>query len=137
MSLFVFWLRKGPTIKYVPIQNAYSCVQWVRVSRLMCTYAFALFLCFWQHLCLIVFRFICRNLTIPLFKKDMFVRNSYFSPTRSISVVSYFCEPKLAKMLLILIKQNLRYTLYFSVIPNFEKTLRSVAQEIRYTLFFF
>ena len=34
-----------------------------------------------------VYFFICRNLTLPSFKKDAFVRNGYFSPTRSISVV--------------------------------------------------
>ena len=46
-----------------------------------------LFSCFWQHFCLIVSCFICRDLTLPLFKKDVFVRNGYFSPTRSVSVV--------------------------------------------------
>ena len=52
MSLYVFWLRKGLLIKYIRncwgmvggkggggIQNAYSCVQWEGVSRLLCTYA--------------------------------------------------------------------------------------------------
>ena len=41
-----FWLRKGPSIKYVRnwwgigeiIQNTYSCVQGEGVSRLVCTY---------------------------------------------------------------------------------------------------
>ena len=69
------------------------------------------------------FCFYCRRLILPLFKRDVFVRNGYFSPTRSISIESHFCKPKLAKMLLILIKQNLRYTLYFSMKPYFEKTL--------------
>ena len=36
---------------------------------------------------LIGFCFICRNLTLPFFKKDVSVRNGYNSPTRSISVV--------------------------------------------------
>ena len=45
------------------------------------------FSCFWQHFCLTVFCFICRNLTLPLSKKDVFVRNIYFSPTKSVSVV--------------------------------------------------
>ena len=59
--------------------------------------------------CLMVSCFICRNLTLPSFKKGMFVRNDYFSPMRSISVVLFFTlncfsEPKLAKALLILIK---------------------------------
>ena len=43
--------------------------------------------CFWQHFSLIVSYFICRNLTLPLFKKNLFVRKGYFSPTRSISVI--------------------------------------------------
>ena len=30
--------------------------------------------------------FICTNLTLPSFKKDVFVRSGYFSPMRSISV---------------------------------------------------
>ena len=38
-------------------------------------------------------------------------------------------------MRLILIKQNFRYNIYFSMIRYFEKSLCSVAQEIRYTLF--
>ena len=37
--------------------------------------------------CLMVSCFICRNLTLPLFEKGMFVRNGYFPPMRSISVV--------------------------------------------------
>ena len=45
------------------------------------------FSCFWQHFCLLLSCFTSRNLTLPLFKKDVFVRNGYFSPTRSISVV--------------------------------------------------
>ena len=46
------------------------------------TYLHYLFSCFR----LMVYCFICRNLTWPLFK-GVFVRNSYFSPMRSISVV--------------------------------------------------
>ena len=45
-----------------------------------------LFSSFWQHFCLTVSCFVCRNLALSLFKKDMFVRNGYFSPTRPISV---------------------------------------------------
>ena len=37
--------------------------------------------------CLMVSYFPCRNLTFPLFKKGVFIRNGYFSPMRSISVV--------------------------------------------------
>ena len=37
--------------------------------------------------CVMVSCFICRYLTLPLFKKGVFVRNGYFSSMRSISVV--------------------------------------------------
>ena len=47
------------------------------------THLHYLFSCF----CLMVSCFICRNLTLPSFKKGVFVRNGYFSPMRSISVV--------------------------------------------------
>ena len=46
-----------------------------------------LFSCFWQHFVLKVSCFICRTLTLPLFKKDVFVTNGYFSLTGSVSVV--------------------------------------------------
>ena len=67
---------------------------------------------FWQHFCLIVPCNICRNLTLSLFKKDVFVKSGCFFPTNLISVVkkedffaqNYFCEPKLAKTFFILIK---------------------------------
>ena len=39
------------------------------------------------YFCLMVSCFIYRNLTLPLFKKGVFVRNCYFSQIRSISVV--------------------------------------------------
>ena len=42
-----------------------------------------LFSCF----CLMVSCFVCRNLTLPLFRKGAFVRKGYFSPMISISVV--------------------------------------------------
>ena len=51
------------------------------------TYLHDLFSCFWQHFCLIVSCFIYSNSTLPLFIKDVFVRNDYFSPTRSTLVV--------------------------------------------------
>ena len=35
--------------------------------------------CFWQHFCL-----------INSVKKDVFIRNDYFSRTRSVSVVNFF-----------------------------------------------
>ena len=48
-----------------------------------CKWVQYVFLCF----CLVVSCFICRNLTLSSFKKDVFVRNGYFSSMRSISVV--------------------------------------------------
>ena len=43
-----------------------------------------LFSCFWQNVCLIVSCFICRNLTLPLFRKDVFIGNGfYFSKMRN------------------------------------------------------
>ena len=62
------------------IQNVCRCVQGRVVWHLMCAYW--LLCC-----CLMVSRFICKNLTLPSFKKDLFVRNILFSPMRSISVV--------------------------------------------------
>ena len=37
-----------------------------------------LFSCFWQHFCRILSCFICKNVTLPLLKKDVFVRNAIF-----------------------------------------------------------
>ena len=47
------------------------------------THLHYLFSCF----CFMLSCFVCRNLTFPSFKKGAFVRNCYFSPMRSISVV--------------------------------------------------
>ena len=94
-----FWIRKGPSIKHVcnwhlvrdggelPSKMCTAAYRWD--VMLMCTYAcFCFFFsCFRQYFCLIVSCFICRNLTLPLFTKDMFVRNGYFSSARSISVI--------------------------------------------------
>ena len=88
------------------------------------------------YFCLMVSCFICRNLTSTSFKKGVLVRNNDFSPMRSIPVVmskffftlNCFSEPKLVKTVLTLIKQNLRYTLDFSVTPYFETILSSVAR---------
>ena len=70
------------------IYNVYSYVQGEKVSRLVCTYALTLFLSMFlatflsYSVC-----FICRKSTLPLFKKNVFVTNSYLSLTRSISFV--------------------------------------------------
>ena len=39
----------------------------------------------WGHPYGVLFN--CRNVTLPLFKKDVSVRNCYFSPMRSISIL--------------------------------------------------
>ena len=88
-----FWLRKGPSVKYVrnwwemerDIQNAYNCVQGECHASCVRTHLYYLVSCFRQHVCLIVPCLICRNLSFA--QKRSFIRNSYFSPARSISVV--------------------------------------------------
>ena len=91
-----FWLRNGPSIKYVRYWwgNGESSKMRTAVYRgsechasCLRTHLHYLFSCFWQHFCLKVSCFIFKNLTLPLLKKDVFVRNSYFSPTRSASAV--------------------------------------------------
>ena len=91
MSLYFFgWERGHQLSTYATvwgtgiIQIVYSCVQREVESRLMRTYALAhLFSYFWQYFCLIVPCFYCRNLTLLLFKKDVFDTNSYLSLTSS------------------------------------------------------
>ena len=57
------------------IQNVYNCAQGKEVSRLMCTWTLALSLfIFLAAIKRTVSLFTCRNLTLPLFKKDVFVR---------------------------------------------------------------
>ena len=87
-----FWLRKVPPIKYKRnwwgmgvVQSAYSCVQGEGVPRFVYT-CVLLFSRFWQHFCLNASCFICRNLTLPFFKKDVLVRKGYFFSKRSISI---------------------------------------------------
>ena len=71
------------------IQNGYSYVQREKgcQTSCVCTHLHYLLSCFQQHFCRLVSCFICKNLTLPLFKSDVFVRNDYSSPARSISVV--------------------------------------------------
>ena len=59
------------------------------VSHPMYMYAltFISFYIFGNIFILLVSYFISRNLTLPIFKQDLFVRNGYFSQTRSIPVV--------------------------------------------------
>ena len=142
MYLYVFWLRKGPSIKSVRnwkggLGGVSSKMRKAAYRGREChascvrTHLHYLFSCFWQHFCLIVSCFICRNLTLSLIKKDVFIRTVIFSNKINFCRhQNYFCEAKSAKMLLILIKQYLRYTLDFYIMPYFKKTLYSVAQEI-------
>ena len=94
MSLYVYWLKNGPSIEYVLVGDGGSSkMRTAAYRRKGCqascvrTHLHYPFSCFWQDFCLIVSCFICRNLTLLFFKKDAFVRNGYFSPTRSISVL--------------------------------------------------
>ena len=95
MFLYVFWLRNRPSIKYVrnwenggEVWLDSKCVQ-VHTEgegyHTLCvrTHLHYLFSCFY----LMVYCFICRNLTLASFKKGAFVSNGDFSPNRSISVV--------------------------------------------------
>ena len=94
----IFWLRKGPLMKYlrnwqlvgdggIP-QNAYRCVQGEGKSCLMCMYAltpsFFMFLVTFLSYSVL---FYLQKFNFTFFFFDVFVRNSYFSPRRSISVV--------------------------------------------------
>ena len=89
MYLYVFWLRKVSSVKCV--RNWWGdwggrpkCIK-LRIGRERVpphVFSCPIFSCFWQHFCLILSCFICRNLTLPLIKKDVFIRNGYFSPTR-------------------------------------------------------
>ena len=102
------------------------------MSRLMCTYTLALSLFMFLAACLSygVLHYLQKfNLT---FSHKM-CSNSYFSPSWSVPVamnLNYFYKPKLAKTLLIFLKQSLRFTFYFIVIPYFEKILCDIAQGI-------
>ena len=96
MPLYVFWLRKELSVKYIHnwlVDEGSSKMRTAaykgRGCHALCvrTHLHYLFPCFRQHFCLTVSSFICRNLNLPLFKKDVFFRNGYFYLTRSISVV--------------------------------------------------
>ena len=78
--------------------STYATVGWMRghpkweqlctgggdVTPYVCARTYTIVFMFWQHFCFIVSCFPCRNLTLPLFKKDVFVTNCYFSLKRSI-----------------------------------------------------
>ena len=95
MFLFVFWLRNRPSrainvdhLRNRGIESGYpKCLHMRtggrRVSRFMCTFELISF----HFFCLMMSCFICRNLTLPSLRKGAFVRDGYFSPMKSISVV--------------------------------------------------
>ena len=94
MYLYAFWLERGHHLSAYATGGEIGGGGGVskaayrgRKCHATCvhTHLNYLFSCFWQHFCLIVSCFICRNLTLYLIKKDVFIRNGYFSPTRSIS----------------------------------------------------
>ena len=66
-----------------------------------------------------------------------FQRDKFLSSWNKLFYLQLFLQTKVSQNAFnfILIKWNRRYTLYFSTISYFEKTLCSVAQEIRYTFF--
>ena len=59
---------------------AYRVMEWH--ASFVLTHLHYICSCFWQHFCLMVSCSVCRNLTLPFIKKDVFIRNGYFSPTR-------------------------------------------------------
>ena len=97
MSLYVFfgWARDRQVSTYVIGEGMGSCQMLTATymgrgchASLVRTHLHR-FSCFWQNVCLIVSCFIYRNLTLPLFKKDVFIRNGfYFSKKRN------FCHHK-------------------------------------------
>ena len=101
-----------------------------------------LFSCFWQHFYLKVHCFICRNLTLSLFKKDVFIRNGYFSLIRSISTVSIFylklflqTEGSQNAFSFNQIESQVS-SMYFSMILYFEKSLIILAVNKVYFFYF-
>ena len=115
-----------------------SCVQREGVSHLMCTYALTLY--FFMFLAAF---FSCSVLFYLQKVKVTFVQKRCVRHKRlffcyeinfcrhliSSFLLKLFLLSKLAKTLLILIRQNFRHTLCFNMIPHSEKTLCNVAQE--------
>ena len=146
MLLFVYWFRKRPSIKYVRNwENGGGhpkCVQVRTVGEgyhASCagTYTHLLFSQSYDvltHALSCGVLFYLQKFNLIFIQKERFCQKLLFFSNeinfccRKISffTLSCFSESKLVKTLLILIKQNLRFTLYFSVIPYFENILCSV-----------
>ena len=142
MFLFVFWLRNRSSIKYVrnqgngggPSKMFIDGCRGRGVSRFMCRYALTLSL-FMLLFCDVLFYLQKANLNFIqkgcVCQKRLFFSNEIkfcCNEIRFFFTLNCFFEPTLAKTVLILTKQNLRHTLYFSVTPYFEKILCSVAR---------
>ena len=88
LNMFFGWERGNQLSTYATVevvlvtQNAYR----GRGCHALCVRKHLNF-SFFCSIFVLVSCFICRNLTLPSFKKDVFVRNGYFSLTRSTSVV--------------------------------------------------
>ena len=91
--LVVFRWRKRPSIQYVRNlgnggESSKMCAGTHRGGeRYHVSYVHKHLYYLFSSFCLIVSCFICRYLSLPSFKKCVFVRNGYFSPMGSISVV--------------------------------------------------
>ena len=92
LCVFFGWERGHQLSPYATgegMGNHQNCVQlhtWGGGYYVLCIPKHShLFSCIWQHLFLIVSCFVCKNLTLPLFKQDVLVTNGFFSAMKSIS----------------------------------------------------
>ena len=132
--LYVFCLRKGLSIKLAcncwgdgGSSKKPSSAHRGRGSHALCvpTHLHYHFLCFYQHFVL----FYLQKFNVTLIEKRcvchewLFCSNeiNFFCHEIRFSHLKLFLVSWLAKTLLILIKQNIRYTLYFSMAPYLKK----------------
>ena len=89
---FVFWLWGKPSIMYLHKwgnEGGSSKIVLVHTggegyyASCVRTHLHYLF----SYFCLMLSSFICKNLILPSFRNGVYVRNAYFSPMKSISVV--------------------------------------------------
>ena len=120
MSWYVFWLKKGSLIKYARTYWGNGRLSKIRTAAYrgrgchtlyVHTYLHYRFSCFWHHFCFIMSCFICRNLTLLLFKICFCQKRLFFSNEinlcrheTSFFHLKLFLLSNLAKRLLILIK---------------------------------
>ena len=130
MSLYVFWLTKGPSTKY--IHNCWDnggypkCVHGEVLSRLMCAYGLTLSL----------FMFLAAFLSYSVFfysqKFNLYAKKMCCQKRLFISNEINFCCHEISFFHLKLFLLSKLAMISFSVISYFEKTLCSVTQEIRF-----